>query len=77
MANSDTSSDNSSSTIEMSEDIDQLLIESLTNEVKMLKQCIRLLMEKDKEKSQRIRDLQSIIMTRKGNDCTGTILDFL
>ena len=77
MANSDAGSDNSSSTIEMGEDIDQLLIESLTNEVKMLKQCIKLLMEKDKEKSQRIKTLQSIIMARKGNDCTGTILDFL
>ncbi len=74
--NSDSES-SSNSTVEMSEDTDQLMIESLEGEVKTLKHIIKLLLEKDKEKSQRIRDLQNLIMKSKGNDITPKILEFL
>ena len=70
-------SEHSSNTVEMSEDSDQLLIDSLIEEVKTLKQIIRLLLDKDKEKSQRIIDLHNIIMTRTCNTNTGNILEFL
>ena len=67
----------SSESVVMSEDTDQLIIESLSTEIQTLKKIIKLLLEKDKEKSQRIKDLQNIIMTRTGNDATGKVLTFL
>ena len=74
--NSDSES-SGTGTVEMSDDTDQVLIDSLTTEVKTLKKIIKLLLEKDKEKSQRIRDLQNLMMTRKGCDATGHVLTFL
>ena len=67
----------SSESVVMSEDTDQVIIESLSTEIQTLKKIIKLLLEKDKEKSQRIKDLQNIIMTRTGNDATGKVLTFL
>ena len=67
----------SSESVVMSEDTDQVIIESLSTEIQTLKKIIKLLLEKDKEKSQRIKDLQNIIMTRTGNDTTGKVLTFL
>ena len=67
----------SSESVVMSEDTDQVIIESLSTEIQTLKKIIKLLLEKDKEKSQRIKDLQNIIMTRTGNDVTGKVLTFL
>ena len=57
-------SEHSSNTDEASEDRDQLLINALLEEVKTLKRIIKLLFEKDQEKSQRIIDLHHVIMTR-------------
>ena len=74
--NSDSESSSSESVV-MSEDTDQLVIESLSTELQTLKKIIKLLLEKDKEKTQRIKDLQNIIMTRTGNDATGKILTYL
>jgi hypothetical protein len=66
-----------SESVVMSEDTDQVIIESLSTEIQTLKKIIKLLLEKDKEKTQRIKDLQNIIMTRTGNDATGKVLTFL
>ena len=46
--NSDSES-SGTGTVEMSDDTDQVLIDSLTTEVKTLKKLIKLLLEKDKE----------------------------
>jgi chaperonin cofactor prefoldin len=67
----------SSESVVMSEDTDQVIIESLSTEIQTLKKIIRVLLEKDEEKTQRIKDLQNIIMTRTGNDTTGKVLTFL
>ena len=75
--NSDSES-SGTGTVEMSDDTDQVLIDSLTTEVKTLKKIIKLLEEKDKEKSQRIKDLQNLLIARSGNtDVASKIMEFL
>ena len=62
----------------MSDDTDQVLIDSLTTEVKTLKKFIKLRLEKDKENSQRIKDLQNLLIARSGNtDVASKIMEFL
>jgi len=70
-------SENSSDTMEMSEDTDQLIIASLENENKIFRDLMKLFMIKDKEQTQRIKDLQNLIIKSKGNDITAKILEFL
>ena len=69
--------ENSSDTMEMSEDTDQLIIASLENENKIFRYLMKLFMIKDKEQTQRIKDLQNLIIKSKGNDITAKILEFL
>ena len=64
-------------TMEMSEDTDQLIIASLENENKIFRDLMKLFMIKDKEQTQRIKDLQNLIIKSKGNDITAKILEFL
>ena len=70
-------SENSSDTMEMSEDTDQLITASLENENKIFRDLMKLFMIKDKEQTQRIKDLQNLIIKSKGNDITAKILEFL
>jgi hypothetical protein len=68
----------SSGEVEMSDDTDQCLIDSLKTEVETLKKIIKLLLEKDKHKSAHIQNLHQLMNAKSGMpEVTSKILEVL
>ena len=67
----------SSDTMSISEDAEQLLIASLEEEVATLKNIIRLLLERDKNKDAYIKQLKDLLLSQCGSQCFNNVLEFL
>jgi len=75
--NSDSGDEGSSDTVSLSEDTEQVLINDLVDEIKVLKKIIHVLIQKDREKEQQVKQLKDLLACQWGNQCLTPVLDFL